>query len=135
MSASDLVALHPRKALELDPSLLSEAIEACWACEQVCGACADACLGEADLEALRRCVRLDLDCSDVAGVTARLLARQTEAEPSLLRAQLAACLEAVTHAGEACAEQAAEHPQCAVCRDACRRCLDVGQRLLAALPA
>ena len=53
-------------------------IKACIECAQACGACADACLGEPDPKMLVRCIRLNLDCSDICELTAKMLSRQLE---------------------------------------------------------
>jgi hypothetical protein len=45
--------------------------------------CADACLGEQDVQMLVCCIRLNLDCADVCATTGRLLARQVEFDPAL----------------------------------------------------
>src|SRR5688500_16501751 len=82
---------HPKADLQHSKDY-AEVINALALCEQVCTSCADACLGEADIGALRRCIRTDLDCADVCATTARLIVRQTETPNELVHAQLHACI-------------------------------------------
>src|SRR5215831_3319124 len=54
----------PGKAT-IDRDALVACIDACSDCAQACTACADADLAETELQALIRCIRLDLDCADI----------------------------------------------------------------------
>jgi hypothetical protein len=104
---------------------LGELIDTLLDCSQACTACADACLAEATVTDLRRCIRLTLDCADVCAATANVVSRQTESEPSIIRALVAACAEACRSCAEECERHGAmgmEH--CRVCAEACRRCED-----------
>jgi hypothetical protein len=79
-------------------SVLDECIEACAECELACTVCADACLGERQLEQLRACIRLNQDCADACNVTARVLSRQLQGDMEFLGAELEACaLGACSH--------------------------------------
>ncbi|HEX6041624.1 four-helix bundle copper-binding protein [Longimicrobium sp.] len=129
-----MLATHPRQS-GTDPSALAECIQECFACAQACTSCADACLGEqAHVEHLVRCIRLNLDCADVCDATGRVLSRQTEADPGVIRAQLQSCAVACKACGDECARHAEgmgmEH--CRVCAEACRRCEEACTRLLRA---
>jgi hypothetical protein len=121
----------PGKPLIAHDSLI-ECIEACLDCAQSCDACADACISEKDIDALRRCIRLDLDCADVCVTTARMLSRQQNAEPGLVRAQLEACALACQVCGDECTKQQ-HHEHCRVCADACRVCAKACQDAIGAL--
>jgi hypothetical protein len=94
--------------------------------------CADACLAEATVKDLVRCIRLNLDCADVCESTGRLLGRMTEPDAGLLQAQLQACLEACRVCGAECEKHASMHEHCRVCAEACRACADACERLTAA---
>jgi uncharacterized membrane protein len=125
---------HPGTS-EVDRQVLEEAITAITECATTCSSCADACLGEADVQDLVRCIRLNLDCADICEATARTLVRQTESDWRVVRAQLEACAEACRSCGAECRRHAVHHEHCRVCADACQRCAEACDRLLAAIPA
>lgn len=100
-----------------------------------CNVCADACLAEPEPEAMRRCIRLDLDCADICTATAAVLSRQTTPNWELLRAQLVACRTACRVCAEECASHADMHDHCKTCAECCRRCADACQQLMSLLPA
>ena len=127
-----MLQTHPRAARQFQAADLVDCIEACFDCAQTCSSCADACLGEDMVKALVHCIRLNLDCVDVCSTTGRLLARLTEPDQQLLRAQLQACVAACRACGAECARHATHHQHCAVCADACRRCEQACQRLVGA---
>ncbi|MHB8875273.1 MAG: four-helix bundle copper-binding protein [Myxococcaceae bacterium] len=111
---------------------LAECVTACFVCAQATVACADACLGEDSVKDLRRCIRLNLDCSDVALSAGRVLSRQQHPDSYLIREQLELLLEACRACGDECeAHQQMEH--CRVCMDACRDCELSAQRVLSEL--
>jgi hypothetical protein len=84
---------------------LAHFIEVCLRCAVSCTACADECLDEPDITRLRRSIRLDLDCADVCGTVARLLARRGEPDLATLRAALETCIDICT----ACAAENQKH--------------------------
>ena len=127
-----MLETHPRPSQSGDQAALLACIEACFDCAQTCTSCADACLGEDMVQLLVRCIRLNLDCADVCDTTGRILARQTEMDLQLVRAQLQACAEACRVCGEECARHADMHRHCAVCAESCRRCEQACNRLLGA---
>ncbi len=133
-SLEPMLDAHPRPS-SLDRAALLECLRACHDCATACTACADACLAEEQLKMLVRCIRLNLDCADVCSATGRVLARQTEPDLGLLRAQLQACARACEVCGAECARHGDEHEHCRVCADSCRRCADACNRLLEALGA
>ncbi len=103
-----------------DPGELAAAIEACAAAEQACTACADACLAADEVAALRRCSALTTSCSDVCGLTVRLLSRQAREDRVLIRRVLQACVHACGGCAEECTRHAAHHAHCGLCAKACR---------------
>src|SRR5437764_15213039 len=109
-----MLEAHPR-AITLDRDLLLRCIEACADCAAACTSCADADLGEPDVQQLVRCVRLCLDCADVCGATGRILIRQTEPDLGVLHAAIEACAVAC----RACADDAPRSAVAATkaCRD------------------
>jgi|SRR5581483_8347792 hypothetical protein len=123
---------HPRKFAQ-NEGLWVESITATWSCAESCVACADACLGEDQVEMLRRCIRLCLDCAEVCEVTARLLTRQTETDNSLIEAQLQACIVACQVCGVECERHSSDMAHCEICSIACHRCEKACQDLSAKL--
>ena len=132
MHASEMLETSPGNAIFANESLI-KCIEACFDCAQSCGACAAACLGEPQIDMLRRCIRLDLDCDDVCIATGRMLSRQQDADNRLVRAQLEACLVACAACGDECAKHAQQHEHCRVCAEACRACARACRDAIAAL--
>src|SRR5215204_3773173 len=132
--AREMLDTHPGTAL-MDADALIECIEACFDCTQTCTSCAEACLGEGMVEHMRRCVTMCLNCSDVCATTGRVVTRQTESEPAMVRAALQACAEACRLCGEECERHATEMDMehCRVCADACRHCEEACNRALSAL--
>jgi hypothetical protein len=99
--AQQMIETHPGEAF-VDASLLSRCIEGCYDCAQTCTACADACLGEDDVQPLVRCIRLNLDCADVCATTGNILSRETALELGIARVIVQACAEACRVCGEEC---------------------------------
>ena len=133
--AREMLDTHPGTTAVMDADALIECIEACVDCSQSCSACADACLGEEMVGHMRRCITMCLNCSDVCATTGRIVSRQTESEPAIIRAALQACAEACRLCGEECEHHATEMDMehCRVCAEACRRCEDACNRALSAV--
>jgi hypothetical protein len=91
---------------------LAHCIEVLQRCAVSCTACADECLDEPDITRLRRNIRLNLDCADVCGTVARLLARRGEPDLSTLRALLEACVDICTAAAAENQKHADEFEYC-----------------------
>ena len=131
MKANEMLRTHPQQnGLPVSRQALQECIEACFSCAQTCTTCADACLGEAMVDELVACIRLNLDCADVCAATGRLLSRQTAANWDVLRAQLEACAVACQACGDECEKHAGMHEHCRICAEECRRCEDACRSLL-----
>ncbi|MBI5443222.1 MAG: four-helix bundle copper-binding protein [Deltaproteobacteria bacterium] len=126
-----MIETHPRKPAK-DLDAIVSCVEECFRCADTCTVCADACLGEPEmLSKLVRCIRLNLDCSEVCATTGRLLAVQTERDPELTRAQLQACAAACRICAAECEKHAAMHEHCRVCAEECRRCEESCKKVLA----
>lgn len=132
MSVQDIIKVHPRPS-SVDQEVLLRCIDDCVDCAATCTACADADLGETDVQELVRCVRLCLDCADLCDATGRIVTRQTEPDLGLIGATLEACLVACRACAEECDRHAAHHEHCRVCAEVCRRCEASCADLLAAL--
>lgn len=127
-----MLQTHPQANFS-DKAALIACIEACFECAQTCTMCADACLGETHIEALRHCIRLNLDCADICDTTGRMVARQTAPDWVLIRSQVQSCLMACQLCAAECEKHANMHDHCRVCADACRRCEQACNQLLTAL--
>ncbi len=119
-------------AVAFDPDRLSTSIKARFDCLQACVACADACLGEDTVVALRRCIATNLSCADICSATGRILSRQVDYDAEVTRGALEACREACRRCAEECERHATMHQHCRVCAEACRRCEEACGVLLAA---
>ena len=131
---------HTRRMLEthsngaaVDPNTLVEFIQACFDCEQSCTACADACIGEGDVQMLARCIRLCLDCADVCDATGKIMSRQTAFEAQRARAALEACTRACRICRDECEQHADYHEHCRVCAAVCRHCKSACNNALSAV--
>jgi hypothetical protein len=131
-SIEPMLATHPQPS-SVDRGVLLECLEACHDCAAACTICADACLAEDQVQMLRSCIRLNLDCAAVCETTAAVLSRQTGAADALARAQVEACLQACRLCGDECSSHAGHHEHCRVCAESCRRCAEACNRLLQAL--
>lgn len=131
--AADMFRTHPRQS-QIEFSVLAKCVDECYACAQASTTCADACLGEASVADLVRCIRLNEDCRAACQATGEMLSRVTEADWSVLRAQVQACVQACRACGAECERHAGHMEHCRVCAAACRACEQACQELLAALP-
>jgi hypothetical protein len=110
-------------------------IRAAAECAHTCTACADACLEEDDPRALRKCIRLNLDCAGICFLTSQLIARPGRQDRNLLRAQLAACAAACRACADECEAHGEAIAHCRVCAEACRECAEACDRMAAAVVA
>jgi hypothetical protein len=135
-TADDILRSYPGDLGALDEDAVTRCVEECLACAQACVACADACLAEPDdvVPALRACVRLNQDCADFCGATARTVSRQTGADNTVLRAVLRACVTICGACARECESHAAQHEHCRVCAEQCCACERACQELLDTLP-
>jgi hypothetical protein len=95
-----------------------DCIEACQRCATECEHCASACLKEENVQAMARCIQLDMDCSLLCVVTAKLLARGSEQGTAIAEQ----CAEACRRCAEECRKHDMEH--CQSCADACEDCAE-----------
>jgi Domain of Unknown Function (DUF326) len=128
----DMLNLHPQPT-SLDRETLLRCITECFDCAVTCTSCADASLAESDVQDLRRCIRLDLDCADICEATGRIVTRQTEVDLRVVGATLEACAVACRACAEECERHAAHHEHCRVSAEVCRSCEQACDDLLAAI--
>jgi hypothetical protein len=119
--------------INFDRAKLARAIDILNACSEACTACADACLSEPTVAELTKCIRTNLDCADICTVTARVLSRHTGYDANISRTLLQACAMACKSCGDECAMHAPRYEHCAVCADACRRCEQACNAILASM--
>lgn len=119
----------------VDGAQLAETIDALRSCALACTICADACLGEDDVTEMRSCVRACTTCADICDTAARVLVRTGGYDLPVVRNLLEAAAKACTTCGEICDTHGAVHKHCRLCEEACRRCEQAIQQLLAKLAA
>lgn len=111
---------------------VAECVTHCHDCAATCTSCADACLGEAMVAQLTRCIRLNLDCADICAATANVLTRQTDTPADVVQRQLEACAAACRSCAQECEQHADHHEHCRVCAEACRACERACEEMLQA---
>lgn len=114
-----MLKAHPRQQ-NMDLQAMLECVNACFDCSQLCTACADACLGEENIQPLIRCIRLNQDCADICATTGRMLVRLNRPDWAVIRSQLQACTAACHECGNECEHHADMHEHCKICLEACR---------------
>lgn len=125
---------HPSPASDAGEEAFS-LVKAAAECASTCTTCADACLEEDDPTSLRLCIRTNQDCADICATTARMISRPGEQDPTILRAQLDACLTACRRCAEECSRHSADMEHCAVCAESCRACAEACETMKGALVA
>jgi hypothetical protein len=125
---SKMLESHPKKPQRA--AELSERISEIAGCAITCNICADACLGEQNVQALAECIRLNLDCADICTTTAAVISRQTGTAMELIRAQIQACKAACKECGDECRKHAQKHEHCKVCSDVCQKCVQACDQLM-----
>ena len=128
----EMLETYPRD-FNVDANVLARCIEECYACAEACTLCADDCLSEDDVQALVKCIRLNLDCADVCAAAGRVTSRQTEYDANVTRSILEACVQVCASCGDECERHADHHAHCRICAQACRRCEEACRELLAAM--
>jgi uncharacterized membrane protein len=128
----DIFAAHPHAAGS-NGAVALQCVESCMECSNVCSTCADACLSEAAVADMVRCIRLNLDCADICDTTGRLIARAGKRDADTLRAQLQACASACRACERSCREHASHMDHCRICAEACAECANACDAMAAAI--
>lgn len=126
-----VIAAHPTSPA-IDLALIQDCVQACFECAQACTVCADACIAEAARDTLLGCIRINQDCADICDTTGRIIARLSETDWTLVRAQLQACVLACRQCGDECRKHAPHHEHCRACAEACSACETACSAVLAA---
>ncbi|MBP1152414.1 MULTISPECIES: four-helix bundle copper-binding protein [Methylocaldum] len=132
----EMLKAHPHPAVMgrgVDMGLLSQTASELFDCAQACTACADACVGEDQVQNLKRCIRMCMDCADICEATGRLVSRETESDMRMMRSQLQACATACGICAEECERHASRHEHCRICGESCRRCEQACNKLAGAI--
>lgn len=105
--------------------LFQDCIDACNRCAAECERCTSACLKEQMVDQLTRCIELNMDCSLLCVVTAKLLARDSEQAFPLAEQCADAC--------RLCADECRTHDMahCQRCADLCDRCAEECEKVAA----
>jgi len=61
----------------------AECIEACYKCAAACDYCAASCLKEEQMDMMRECIRLDMQCANICRLAAQFMAFESEFAKSL----------------------------------------------------
>lgn len=130
MQALRMTRTHPDVRDNISDSLI-RCIDDCYACAQICTACADACLAESDSDRLKQCIRLNLDCADICGISGTMASRHTGSNPQVLSLVLDACRTACRICAEECSKHAGHHKHCRICAETCRQCEESCDAVLA----
>jgi hypothetical protein len=131
----DMFRSHARAGYEAVDMALSNCLTLGQECGVVCTLCADACLGEPQVDMLRTCIRLNMDCADICDTTVRLLARFVGRDLDVIDDQITVMMTACQACAAECERHAEQHEHCRVCAETCRRCSDVCDQLLAVRPS
>ena len=132
MTVRDMLDHHPRE-IALDRGLLLRCVDDCFDCAATCTSCADASLGEPDVQGLIRSIRLSLDCADLCTAVGQIVTRQTEIDLGVVRAAVEACAAVCRACGDECERHAVHHEHCRICAAVCRRCEQSCRDLVAAI--
>ena len=103
-----------------------QCIQACEQCAQECDHCAVACLTEDDVQMMERCIRLDMDCSQICRLAVAYMSRGSELTTSMCQL----CAEVCDTCAEECARH--EHDHCQRCAEACRQCAEECRKMAGA---
>jgi hypothetical protein len=105
-----------------------QCLEACQACATACHQCAVACLNEKDVEMLKTCIQLDLECAVICNAAATVMSMEGRFSDQLCRVCADIC--------NACADECEKHAQhgmehCRRCADMCRKCATACEEMAA----
>jgi len=100
-------------------------IEACYLCAAACDNCAASCLEEQNLEMMRECIKLDMQCASVCRLAAQFMTLNSASAKELCRL----CADICQKCGDECATH--EHDHCQDCSRACHHCAEQCRQMAA----
>jgi hypothetical protein len=118
--------------MDMDVTLMQEAIDACSTSMQACTMCSDAVAG---MEGMGTCASRSAMCSDVCMTTMRMMMRPTGMERMAMIAMLEACIAMCAACMTECRAHADRSATCAMCADACEAADLACSSLLASMTA
>lgn len=71
-------------------------IEACYLCATACDNCAASCLDEENLEMMRECIKLDMQCANICRLAAQFMTLNSGSAQDLCRLCADVCQKCVT---------------------------------------
>lgn len=91
-------------------------IEACLKCVVVCNRCASSCAQEKDIDMMRRCIQLDMECAAICDAAAQLMSLGSDSAKEICHILVGIC--------EECAHECGKHENehCHECAEACTQC-------------
>ncbi|TXC89797.1 four-helix bundle copper-binding protein [Metabacillus litoralis] len=95
-----------------------ECIQACLECMEACNVCYSACLKEEDVAMMSYCIRLDKECADICGFTAKAMQSNSPFAEQICKL----CAEICEACGKECEKHDQEH--CKKCAESCFRCAE-----------
>ncbi|MBX2953702.1 MAG: four-helix bundle copper-binding protein [Leadbetterella sp.] len=102
-------------------------IEACRECTVICHQCAVACLHEKEVDHLRNCIQLNLECVALCDAAVKVMSLDGRFSRETCRVCRDIC--------NACAEECEKHAamgmdHCRECAETCRRCAAACEEML-----
>ena len=119
----EMIAAHPQVCGAVNEELTKAAVLAAE-CAAVARACADSCLGEPGVADLLQCIRLNLDCADMAWAFSGIASRCSGGDMPLVDVASQACEAACRRSAVECRKHAAMHEHCRICAEVCTACAD-----------
>jgi hypothetical protein len=104
-----------------------ELLDALNNCAAECNHCATACLEEKDVKMLAKCIKLDIDCTEICQMITSFISRGSVHANHLLEECAEIC--------NACAEECEKHSHmehCRRCAEVCRVCAEACSHPVAA---
>jgi len=112
-----IVAQHPSYSVDHNGQLVA-CIESCSSASASASACADVCLSQPHADEMATCIRMNLDLSDIASATARVLTRHVGHLTQAVVVQVNALAVMALACAIECDQQEKEHT--VLCAQACR---------------
>ena len=124
-----MLKTHPSPS-QIDLEHLARAITELQICAQACTTCADACLGEKEVQSLIDCIRINLDCADICTATGAMLSRVNSASTEYFQIIVEACVKICRLCATECEKHGSKHEHCRICAEACSRCENACREIL-----
>ncbi|MEK6305480.1 MAG: four-helix bundle copper-binding protein [Pantoea dispersa] len=107
------------------PDEYKRCVEACYLCAAACDHCATSCLDEENVEMMRECIRLDMQCANTCRLAAQFMALNSGSVQQLCQF----CADICQQCAQACQQH--QHQHCQQCARACQRCAEECRKIAA----